>query len=230
MAGLGRSFIGLMLALVGCGAASARDASGIVSPTSREAEISSCLVGEIRTWSDGQDRPAIAPRLQFSYEHAGAPPWFKAEQVRQALQRAAAAWSQCGVPAEVLAVGAAPAQAGLIRVVWSDAGSRGNFGLADVGQHTLSLGPAAFKLLNTRNPSYPAAQTLQMVVSHEMGHLFGLMAHSRRCVDVMSYYTDGQGNRCTARDMSLLKSVPEYRSELPTACDIERCRAVNAGR
>jgi hypothetical protein len=207
-----------------CGVVLARETPG---PTSREAEMSSCLVGEIRSWNDGQDRPAIAARLQFSYDHTGSPPWFNEEQVRSALQRAIAAWAPCGVPAQLLS-GAAAANPGLVRVAWSDLGSRGNFGLADVGQRTLSLGPAAFRLLNTRNPSYPAAQTLQMVISHEMGHLFGLMAHSRRCVDVMSYYNDGKGNRCVARDMSLLKSVPEYRSELPTVCDIERCRAVNA--
>mgnify|MGYP002138443102 CR=1 FL=1 len=49
------------------------------------------------------------------------------------------------------------------------------------------------------NPAHPAGDTLQMVVSHEMGHFFGLMAHSRRCVDVMSYYDNGQGERCFTR-------------------------------
>ncbi len=214
--------VGLLLAALSLGAAGRPD------PVSREAEIAQCLVGEIRTWSDGQDRPAIAPRLQLVYDHAGAPPWFSAAQVSAVLQRAAQAWSPCGVPVQ-WAAQATPGP-GTVRVLWSDAGSRGNFGLADVGGRTLSLGPAAFRLLNQRNPSYPAAQTLQMVVSHEMGHFLGLMAHSRRCVDVMSYYTDGKGNRCSARSMSLLKSVPEYRSELPTACDIERCLSVNGKR
>jgi hypothetical protein len=66
-----------------------------------------------------------------------------------------------------------------------------------------------------------------MVISHEMGHLFGLMAHSRRCVDVMSYYKNGKGEACYSRDPSQINSVPEYRNLLPTACDIERCRAAN---
>ncbi|WP_077037231.1 hypothetical protein [Pelomonas sp. KK5] len=192
---------------------------------SREAEIASCLVGEIRTWGDGRDQRAVAPQLLLVYDHAGAPPWITAGQVTAALDRAAAAWAPCGVP--VQRVASAPPSPGLVRVQWNDAGARGDFGQADVGARTLSLGPAAFRLLRERNPKYPATQTLQMVVSHEMGHLLGLMAHSRRCVDVMSYYDDGKGHRCSARSMSLLKSVPEYRSELPTACDIQRCQAAN---
>ena len=82
-------------------------------------------------------------------------------------------------------------------------------------------------MLRTRNPAHDARQTLQMVISHEMGHHFGLMAHSRRCVDVTSYYDNGQGAQCFARDIKLLRSVPEYRASLPTACDIQRCRVAN---
>ena len=67
-----------------------------------------------------------------------------------------------------------------------------------------------------------------MVVSHEMGHFFGLMAHSRRCIDVTSYYTDGKGGQCQTTDPGLLKAFGEYRATLPTACDIERCRRANA--
>ena len=72
-----------------------------------------------------------------------------------------------------------------------------------------------------------ALDTLQMVLSHEMGHFYGLMAHSRRCVDVLSYYHDGKGGQCFTRNPGLLKAFPEYRSSLPTACDIQRCRILN---
>ena len=116
----------------------------------------------------------------------------------------------------------------LVVVQWDEAGSRGNFGLADVGRRTLSLGPGAFRLLAQRNPRFPAHTTLQMVVSHELGHFFGLMAHSRRCVDVMSYYDNGRGDRCRAREGNDRGWRGDYRALLPTACDIQRCRAANA--
>ena len=66
-----------------------------------------------------------------------------------------------------------------------------------------------------------------MVISHEMGHLFGVMAHSKRCVDVTSYYGDGRGARCSIRGGSVLAPGVEYRSTLPTACDIQRCVALS---
>jgi hypothetical protein len=66
-----------------------------------------------------------------------------------------------------------------------------------------------------------------MVLAHEMGHFYGMLAHSRRCVDVLTYYNDGKGGQCYARDPSQLKLYPEYRSTLPTACDIQRCRILN---
>jgi len=64
-------------------------------------------------------------------------------------------------------------------------------------------------------------------ISHEMGHLYGLLAHSRRCVDATSYYHDGKGQTCHVRDERSRKTVVEYRATLPTACDIQRCRMAN---
>jgi hypothetical protein len=179
------------------------------------------------TWGDGRDRPAASATMVFCYRHANAPPWFDETTVVTAISRAAAAWEQCGVPAGVALLNDKPLPSDAVLVQWNEKDSLGNFGLANFDQRTLSLGPAAFKLLNTRNPQYDARQTLQMLVSHEMGHLFGLMAHSRRCVDVTSYYNNAAGEKCYARDPSQLKSVIEYRSVLPTACDIQRCRAAN---
>ena len=163
------------------------------------------------------------------YRHVGAPAWLEDATVLGALQRAAAAWSACGVRGEVIseaAVGLQPVRE--VRVGWDDLATRGNFALADVGQRRLWLSAAMFKLLAQRNPRHPAHQTLQMVISHETGHFFGLMAHSSRCVDVMSYYTFGPaGETCRTRDGRPYTSLPEYRGLLPTACDIARCRAVN---
>ena len=196
--------------------------------TLRDEEISQCLPGEISTWGDGQDRAALSSPLVFVYNHALAPPWFDATLVQKAVQNAAQAWSQCGVPSKVLSWPAeAELRQGAILVQWSEQGSRRNFGLANLGERTLSLGPAAFDLLKARNPAFDSRQTLQMVISHEMGHLFGLMAHSRRCVDVTSYYNNGQGGTCAIRGGSAMPGGVEYRSVMPTACDLQRCRIAN---
>lgn len=194
----------------------------------RTQEIFQCRSGEVMTWGDGRDRPAVAPAIRFTYDPAGAPPWFSEDEVAKMVSLAAAAWSQCGVPSHrVPWVKNITPQGNLVVVSWDEKGSRGNFGLANFGLKTLSLGPKAFELLRSRRPGFDARDTLQMVISHEMGHLFGLMAHSRRCVDVMSYYSNGHGEACFSRDPSQMKSVPEYRNLLPTACDIERCRKAN---
>lgn len=196
--------------------------------TLREQEISQCLPGEISTWGDGQDRAALNSPLVFVYKHAMSPTWFDAPVVLAAVQKAAQAWSQCGVPAQVLSWPADGAlRQGAILVQWSEQGSRRNFGLANLGERTLSLGPAAFGLLQARNPAFDSRQTLQMVISHEMGHVFGLMAHSRRCVDVTSYYNNGQGATCAIRGGGALPGGVEYRSVMPTACDLQRCRLAN---
>ena len=213
-----RFVIALMQAMyISCAAA---------SESVRTQEINQCLSGERVTWGDGKDRRAISSPLKFAYNHAGAPDWFAESLVAGMVAKAASAWSQCGVRG-VMVDGSSREKQGVIRVQWSQKDSLGNFGLANLGMRTLSLGPGPFALLKTRNPAYDARETLQMVISHEMGHFYGLMAHSRRCVDVLSYYDDGKGGACYSRDPSQVRSVKEYRHVLPTACDIDRCRATN---
>ena len=198
----------------------------------RSEEIASCLPGELQTWGDGRDVPSRRAAWLFVYSHEGAPAWFSATQVLAVLDRAARAWAPCGVPVQVLDAAAAlqgPADRaqGQVQVLWSDSAVRGNFAAANLSQGLLALSPAMFALLRLRNPQYPAQETLQMAVAHEMGHFLGLVAHSRRCVDVMSYYDDGKGGRCSLRDPAALKRHIEYRASLPTACDIQRCRSAN---
>jgi hypothetical protein len=196
----------------------------------RAQEIAQCQPGEIETWHDNADRSAVANPMRFVYSHASAPSWFDEATVLNAIGHAAASWSACGIPVFVAANQRdGLATEGSILVRWSEPGSRHNFGLANMGDKTISLGPSAFQLLQTRNPLYDSRQTLQMVISHEMGHLFGVMAHSRRCVDVTSYYDDGKGGHCSIRGGASLPPGVEYRSGLPTACDIQRCRQANAG-
>ena len=194
----------------------------------REQEIAQCWPGEISNWGDGRDRAAMGSPLLFVYKHAGAPAWFDSALVLSAVNKAAVAWSHCGIPSSVLTWPAeVELQRGAILVQWSESASRSNFGLANLGNRTLSMGPSAFQLLKTRNPGFDSRQTLQMVISHEMGHLYGVMSHSRRCVDVTSNYTNDKGEVCTIRGGASLVPGIEYRSLMPTACDIQRCRIAN---
>jgi hypothetical protein len=213
------------LLAAGC-AALALSSLSLGAQTVREREIAQCLPGEIVTWGDGRDRPAS--KLVFVYDHSGAPEWFSEELVFSAVHRSALAWSSCGVPNAVQRIKPASAlpEAAVI-VQWSEKNSGGNFAQADLGRGLLAMSAAMFRLLSTRNPMHDARETLQMVISHEMGHHFGLMAHSRRCVDVTSYYDNGKGERCFTRDGSLPRPGFEYRATLPTACDIARCIQAN---
>ena len=200
------------------------------SATTRQDEINQCRAGELLSWPDGQDRPAASTSLHLVYRPGGAPAGLDEASMQQALQQALLAWSACGVPGKVLSEAAATTHdtRSLVRVQWSEVESRGNAGLSHLGQRTLTLGPAVFQLLSNRRGRLVALDTLQMTLSHEIGHFYGLMAHSRRCVDVMSYYDNGRGELCSTRDGSSHRTLPEYRASLPTACDIARCRALNS--
>ena len=197
--------------------------------TIRTQEINQCRSYELVTWGDGSpDRPASSSHIRIAYNHSGAPNWFTEAQTAAIVATAAEAWSQCDLDTKIVPWKRGMAeQKDLLIIQWSSIESRGNFGLANATQHTLSLGPQAFDLLKKRNPHYDATQTLQMTISHEIGHLLGLMAHSRRCVDVMSYYNNSKGDKCYSRDPTYPSGILEYRNILPTACDIERCRKAN---
>jgi len=195
----------------------------------RNLEILECKQNELLTWGDGSDRAATANKLRFAYAPTNSPNWFKEGQIIGMAQKAAEAWSQCGIDSRVIVwrPGIRLLNREIIIIQWNEKESRGNFALANLTKRTLSLNPKMFELLRTRNPAYDASQTLQMTISHEMGHFFGLMAHSRRCVDVMSYYTNNKGDKCFSRAPMSESHVVEYRNILPTACDIKRCRQIN---
>lgn len=195
---------------------------------SREREINECAAGEIATWQDAVDKPAPYKSITFRYDPDSAPAWFSTPLVLRMIERAAALWSECGVPAYVSsAQQSQPLMNNEILILWSDPKSGGNIGASDTLQRRLYLSPGVFKTLHTLRPNYDAGYTLQMTLSHEMGHFYGLLAHSRRCVDVLSYYKNNEGTLCNIRDRGEFNKVIEYRSSLPTACDIERCRRLN---
>jgi hypothetical protein len=196
----------------------------------RESEINQCLANEIVTWNDGgKDTKMLSPSMVYVYDHQGAPEGFSEESVVASLKNASAAWDQCGGQNTViLKRDLSPSVAGLkITARWSDEDKLGTIGLANITQKTLTLSPEAFVNLRKANATRNLMETLQMVVSHEIGHFQGLTSHSRRCVDVLSYYTNASGEKCSIRNNGVMPTNIEYRSQLPTACDIQRCRASN---
>jgi hypothetical protein len=119
-----------------------------------------------------------------------------------------------------------------ISVDWSEKETVGTIGIANIAKRKLTFNPETVQKViqinasKNLNESY-LQETLQMTASHEMGHFQGLSAHSKRCVDVLSYYSVG-GEKCTTRNGGPMPvSFYEYRSSLPTSCDIERCRIAN---
>lgn len=196
----------------------------------RESEIAQCLPNEIVNWNDGaKDGKMLSAKTVYVYDHQGAPAGLSEDAVFGVLQQAATAWEQCGGQNTVLLKRDFFENKGSVKiaVVWNDDDKLGTIGLANITKKTLTLSPEAFQNLKKSNVNRNLMETLQMVVSHEVGHFQGLTAHSRRCVDVLSYYTNDAGEKCSIRDNGILPKHFEYRSMLPTACDIQRCRIAN---
>ncbi len=193
----------------------------------RNLEIQQCTESDLVTWNDGRDQPTRAKSFSFSYIHKGSPSWFNEQQVKERIRRATQEWSKCGIRSEVSASTTSSSFADATVIVYWDDKAEVGFGLADLTNQRLVLGIQAFNLLARKNPTHDPYDTLQMVLSHEIGHFYGLIAHSRRCIDTLSYYHDGKGNQCFTRNPGLIAAFPEYRSSLPTACDILRCKKLN---
>jgi hypothetical protein len=201
----------------------------------RQDEIAICLPNEIATWSDGpKDTKMISTKMVFVYDHQGAPDFISEASAFAVLQASASSWDPCGGSnMVVLSSQMDSAYTGVkIAVHWSDKDKSGTIGLANITQKILTFSPEVFRKLKDINaakklPIEYLMETLQMTASHEIGHFQGLSSHSKRCVDVLSYYAVG-GKKCNMRgNVPMPKNVYEYRSSLPTACDIERCRMAN---
>jgi hypothetical protein len=120
----------IFAAAVAAGLSSSQDARG--SDSVRTQEIFECRSGEVLTWGDGRDRPAMAATIRFTYNPEGAPGWFSGDEVGRMVALAAAAWSQSGVPARRVPWDRNLERQGDVAVVqWSEKGSGGNFGLAN---------------------------------------------------------------------------------------------------
>jgi hypothetical protein len=196
----------------------------------RESEIAQCLPEELVTWNDGEkDGKMLSPKMLYVYDHQGAPSYVSEDAVFSVLQQAALAWDQCGGQNAVMLKRDVfdDGDSAKITVQWSDKEKLGTIGLANLTKKILTLSPDAFANLRKANANRNLMETLQMVVSHEVGHFQGLIAHSRRCVDVLSYYSNEAGEKCSIRGKGAMPQNFEYRSLLPTACDIQRCRIAN---
>ena len=198
---------------------------------SRQQEISSCLPGEIVTWADGQDRPISNRSIVLVYRGDSGPdsPAFRDRSVRDMVERSAMAWSDCGLKIRLVneMEAAVSLSSRKILIRWANR-PIGGVAIADIHRSELLLNATVFESLLRQRGQAVAQETLQMTLSHEMGHFLGMRAHSRRCVDVMSYYTSPTGERCTLREPREFERYLEYRHALPTACDIARCRVLNA--
>lgn len=209
-------------------------------PTSREyalrkEEISQCLSNDIQTWGDGEkDTKMLSQKMVFVYQHLGAPKPVLEQSMLTLLRTAASSWDQCGgTNLVVLDKDYVTTTPGLkITVDWNDKETVGTIGIANITKRKLTFNPEIVQKIiqinesKNLNESY-LLETLQMTASHEIGHFQGLSSHSKRCVDVLSYYSVG-GEKCTTRNGgSMPLGFYEYRSSLPTSCDIERCRIAN---
>jgi len=222
------------------GNSSANTLPSVPAPTQKEyalrqEEISQCLPGDIETWGDGgKDAKMLGPKMIFVYAHDGAPSSIQEQSVMSVLQAAASNWDQCGGSNLVVADKDYKTSIGGLKITvqWNDAETVGAIGIANITNKKLTFSPGTVQKViqinaNKKLPEKYILETLQMTASHEMGHFQGLAAHSKRCVDVLSYYVVG-GVKCTVRNGGLMPAnFYEYRSPLPTACDIERCRSAN---
>ena len=201
----------------------------------RQEEISQCLTDDIKNWGDGEkDSKMLGAKMVFVYQHLGAPKSVSEQSILTVLKAAASSWDQCGGTNLVMSdKDYTTSTAGLkISVDWNEKETVGTIGIANIAKRKLTFNPETVQKviqINTSknlNESY-LQETLQMTASHEMGHFQGLSAHSKRCVDVLSYYSVS-GEKCITRSGGPMPvSFYEYRSSLPTSCDIERCRIAN---
>lgn len=85
----------------------------------RGQEIGECRSGEVVTWGDGQDSPAVTSTLSFTRSPADPPAGFPETLV--AGMAAGAVWSQCGVRGQVRDwAGSANQASGVIVAQWSE--------------------------------------------------------------------------------------------------------------
>jgi hypothetical protein len=202
----------------------------------RAKEVAECPEGEMATQTAHGNVPvnamAVAGRfnsLRFAYNPALAPESMPEARLGGMISAAALAWSACGIPGQF--VGTTQELAGTDNtfvVQWYN-----SEGVPIAGYRkgtTIYLNAGHYQTMRAHSEVY-AQDVMQHLISHEMGHAFGLVEHSARCVDVMA--TEDSFDKCdrepaaprTLQDAGKIFFIKGQ--AFPTACDIKRCRQVN---
>jgi len=202
----------------------------------RAKEVAECPEGEMATQTAHGNVPAnamaVASRfgsLRFAYNPALAPESVAEARLSGMISAAAQAWSACGIRGEFSGTTQELAGAANSFVVqWYN-----SEGVPIAGYRkgaTIYLNSGHYQALRAHSEAY-ALDVMQHLISHEMGHAFGLIEHSARCVDVMA--TEDSFDKCdrepaaprTLQDSGKIFFIKGQ--AFPTACDIKRCRQVN---
>jgi hypothetical protein len=202
----------------------------------RAKEVAECGEGEMATQTAHGNVPvnalAVAGRfssLRFAYNPALAPESVPEPRLGGMIAAAAQAWSACGILGQF--VGTTQELAGTSNtfvVQWYH-----SEGVPIAGYRkgtTIYLNAGHYQTMRAHSEIY-AQDVMQRLISHEMGHAFGLVEHSARCVDVMA--TEDSFDKCDREPAAprLLQDRERIylfkQQAFPTACDIKRCRQIN---
>jgi hypothetical protein len=202
----------------------------------RAKEVAECPDEDMATQTAHGNVPANAlavggrfASLRFAYNPALAPESVPEGRLGGMISAAAQAWSACGIRGEF--VGGTQDLAGAANtfvVQWYS-----SEGVPIAGYRkgtTIYLNAGHFEAMRAHSEVL-ALDVMQRLISHEMGHAFGLVEHSARCIDVMA--TEDSFDKCDrepaaprpVRDKDRIYAVKG--EAFPTACDIKRCRQVN---
>jgi hypothetical protein len=199
----------------------------------RQRQIAECHEGDMATTvAHGTQAsfPVGYATLRFFYNPMLAPEAADEARMAALIANAAGAWSACGIRGEYAgATQEQDAAGGALVFQWYNSD-----GVPVAGYRkgsTIYLNIAAFQKWHAASAKF-AQEALQQVISHEMGHAFGVVEHSARCLDVMATYDSFDGCETRPAANRVLEDggrVFEFKGHLfPTACDIQRCRKVNA--
>jgi hypothetical protein len=202
----------------------------------RAKEVAECPDGEMATQTALGNVPvnalAVGGRfnaLRFAYNPALAPESVPEARLGGMISAAAQAWSACGIPGQFVGTTQDLAGTGNTFIVqWYN-----SEGVPIAGYRkgtTIYLNAGHYQTMRSHSEAY-AQDVMQRLISHEMGHAFGLVEHSARCVDVMA--TEDSFDKCD-RDPAAPRLVQDTdkvffvkQQAFPTACDIKRCCLVN---